>query len=251
MDPRSYFPRGLRQPENGYRFSLDSLLLSCFTHAPSKSRGVDLGTGCGVVALGILLRHQSREVCMTGVELSLDSVQTAGANAEQLRLNDVFTVDRADVAGYTNEAGMIDFVVANPPYRNPDAGRPSRGEHRTTARFEAEARFSDFCACAARLLKNKGRFSFVHLPERLVGLLADLRAAGLEPKRMRMVHSRVDGPAKMVLVEARKGGNAGLTVEPPLVLYYGQGKATCMTPEALAFCPYLECNAGKGDDNGK
>ncbi|WP_147819645.1 tRNA1(Val) (adenine(37)-N6)-methyltransferase [Salidesulfovibrio onnuriiensis] len=251
MDARAYFPRGLSQPEGGYRFSLDSLLLACFSHAPSRSLGVDLGTGCGVVALGMLLRHAMRGVRMTGVELSPESVGAARENADLLELADEFLVVQANVADHADHAGQVDFVVANPPYREPGSGRTSAGRHRATARFEAEAQFSDFCACAARLLKNKGRFSFVHLPERLADLFADLRGAGLEPKRMRMVHSRGDGPARMVLVEARAGGNPGLEIEPPLVLYHGQGQQTRMTPEALAFCPYLECNAGMGDGNGE
>lgn len=249
MESQAYFPRGLIQPEGGYRFSLDSLLLSCFTHVPSKGIGVDLGTGCGVVALGILLRTTGRNVRMTGVELSPESVQAAGDNAVRLNVDERFSVVQADVAEYARPAGQIDFVAANPPYRDPQSGRTSKGAHRTTARFEAEARFMDFSGCAARLLKNKGRFTFVHLPERLADLFADLRNCGLEPKRMRMVHSRVDGPAKMVLVEARKNGSPGLGVEPPLVLYNGRGKQTRMTEDALAFCPYLECNAGKGDDH--
>lgn len=249
MDPRSYFPRGLIQPEQGYRFSLDSLLLACFNHTPSKEGfGVDLGTGCGVVALGVLLRNQGRGVKMAGVEISPDSVHAACENAENLRLAHVFRVVLSDVAEYRQEAGQADFVVANPPYRDPHSGRISRGEQRGTARFETEARFTDFCACAARLLKSKGRFSFVHLPGRLADLFEDARSVGLEPKRLRLVHSRVEEPAKMVLVEARKGGSPGLEVQPPLVLYHGRGQETRMTAQALAFCPYLGCNAGKGGD---
>jgi tRNA1Val (adenine37-N6)-methyltransferase len=44
---------------------------------------------------------------------------------------------------------------------------------------------------------------------------------GLEPKRMRTVHSRTGEGAKMVLVEGRKGGRAGLAVEAPLFVYDG------------------------------
>jgi tRNA1(Val) A37 N6-methylase TrmN6 len=41
----------------------------------------------------------------------------------------------------------------------------------------------------------------------------------LEPKRLRMVHTRIDKNAAMVLVESVKKGGAELKVLPPLFLY--------------------------------
>ena len=46
-----------------------------------------------------------------------------------------------------------------------------------------------------------------------------LRDSGFEPKRLRMVHGRRDIPAKMLLLEAAHGGQEGLEVAPPLILY--------------------------------
>jgi tRNA1Val (adenine37-N6)-methyltransferase len=37
------------------------------------------------------------------------------------------------------------------------------------------------------------------------------------------VHGRRDEAARMVLVEGRKNGGAGLTIEPPLVVWEGDG----------------------------
>jgi tRNA1Val (adenine37-N6)-methyltransferase len=60
---------------------------------------------------------------------------------------------------------------------------------------------------------------------------------------LRLVHGRTHLPAKIVLVEAVKNAGPGLRVEPPLILYE-KGQGNRVTPEALAFCPYLRCNAG-------
>jgi tRNA1(Val) A37 N6-methylase TrmN6 len=51
----------------------------------------------------------------------------------------------------------------------------------------------------------------------LATLLAALRAAGLEAKRMRLVHADTDAPARVALIEARQAKPGGLLVEPPLV----------------------------------
>ena len=45
-----------------------------------------------------------------------------------------------------------------------------------------------------------------------------MSAHGLEPKRLRPVCSSFDRPPSLVLVEGRRGGKPGLTVEPSLLL---------------------------------
>ena len=77
----------------------------------------------------------------------------------------------------------------------------------------------DVCAAAARLLRYGGCFAVVFRPDRLVDLTDTLRQNRLEPKRLRFVqHTAADAPS-LLLLEARKGGRPGLTVEPPLLHY--------------------------------
>lgn len=242
LERRAFFPRGLVQPESGYRFSLDSLLLACFAQASRGQQGIDLGCGCGVVALGMVLRQPDLHIF--GIDINPDNIRTAEENSVNLHLTDKLTFEEADVADWRPE-GVVDFVVANPPYREPGTGRTSRGEARQTARFEARATFGGFARCAAVSLKTRGRFAFVHLPERLPELLADLADSGLAPKRMRLVHGRAGDTARMVLLEAVKAGGSGLKVESPLILHRGRGKNTRLTEQALEFCPYLSCNTGE------
>lgn len=242
---RDLFPRGLVQPETGYRFSLDSLLLCCFVHAGRRQRGVDLGCGCGAIGIGLVLRQPGLQVC--GIDINPDNIKAAEENKVNLHLIDKLTFESADVAGWRSEKA-VDFVVSNPPYRELGTGRVSRGEGCRTARFEDKGTFAGFARCAAVALKTRGKFSFVHLPERLPELIGDLTANGLVPKRMRMVHGRADETAKMVLMETIKAGGPGLKVEPPLILHQGRGRNTKLTEQALEFCPFLACNTGEEDD---
>ena len=242
FERRERFPRGLVQPAGGYRFSLDSLLLACFARPGRRHVGIDLGCGCGVVGLGLLLREPG--VTLTGVEIDPAAEEAARANTKNLHFSRQFEVVQGDVLSWRPER-VVDFVVANPPYRRIGAGRVSRGEERATARFEQRAEFAHFARCAAVALKTRGKFCFVHLPERLAEIMAALHANRLEPKRLRMVHARPGEEARMVLVEAVKSASPGLRAEPPLILHAGQGARTRITDEALAFCPFLGCNPGE------
>lgn len=238
---RDSFPRGLTQPEGGYRFSLDSLLLACFAHPGRRHVGVDLGCGCGVIGLGLLLRHPG--ITLTGVEIEPLAVAAAEKNAVDLHFSKQIKMIQGDVTDWRPDA-VVDFVVSNPPYRPLGKGRVSQGEERAAARFEQHADFARFARCAAIALKTRGKFIFVHIPERLTEIMTALNSAGLEPKRVRMVHARRDGHARMVLIEAVKAAKPGLKVEPPLILHTDRGKQTRFTDEALAFCPFLGCNPG-------
>ena len=58
----------------------------------------------------------------------------------------------------------------------------------------------------------------VHRPERLCDVFCALRGAGIEPKRVRMVHPAADKPPTLVLIEARVGGAPGILFESSLVV---------------------------------
>lgn len=246
-EARTYFPRGLHQPQDGFRFSMDALLLAGFAGPGGATDVVDLGCGCGVVGLGLLLRSEKPRLCVAGVDVNQQMLSCAIANADSLGFAERFAPVHCDVAAVRTcrELGpeQADLVVCNPPYRVPGTGKRPPDAGKDTARFEAVAPVADFVTAAGYLVRNRRRVCFIGLPERLPELFADMKAVRLEPKRVRFVHSRAAEASKLVLVEAVKNASAGLVVEPALALYEGQGDATRMTSEALAFCPFLACNA--------
>ncbi|NJB68641.1 tRNA1Val (adenine37-N6)-methyltransferase [Desulfobaculum xiamenense] len=247
-DARAHFPRGLVQPEGGFRFSADALLLACFAGPGAARRIADLGAGCGVVGFGLLLRDEAATATVTAVDINPDMLAAQRDNVKLLGFGERFEAVEADVSAIGASglaAQSFDLVVCNPPYRETGTGRRPADAGRDAARFEVRAQVGDFVAAAARLVRNRGRVCFIGLPERLPELFADFRAARLAPKRLRMVHSRIGEPARLALVEGMLGASAGLIVEPPLVLYEGTGNESCLCADALAFCPFMACNAGR------
>ncbi|HEY2518380.1 MAG TPA: methyltransferase, partial [Polyangiaceae bacterium] len=110
--------------------------------------------------------------------------------------------------------GEAQLVVCNPPYFPPGRGRPARGEARGRARA---GELDGFVAAAREALGRRGRACFVYPARELLALLATLRTAGLETKRMRFVRAAAEDPARVVLVEAAPAKEGGLVVEPDLV----------------------------------
>ncbi|MBQ2144367.1 MAG: SAM-dependent methyltransferase, partial [Oscillospiraceae bacterium] len=91
------------------------------------------------------------------------------------------------------------------------------------ARTEVCCTLTDAVTAARWLLQTGGSLDLVHRPERLTDVLTALRAAGLEPKRLRLVRHRADKQPSLVLIRAVLGGRPGLAVEPDCVLYEADG----------------------------
>ena len=286
---RAFFPRGLLQPHGSFRFSADALLLAAFLSpvlapvvqgadqnaarllniaTPPKARPaqlLDIGTGCGVVALSMLRRFPT--LTATGVDTQLPLVLAAKENAARLGFAGRFTALHVDVAlrGGPSEsspapapcsaipAGVFDLALANPPYRKKGQGRlpggVAGGMARSTALVEEETTLDAFCRAAARGLRNKGRFGLIFPAARLTELVAALERNGFGLRRLLPIHSRAEEAATLILVEARKATRSDLVLEPPLILYGGHGEATRLTGAALTFCPELGTNAGRAPND--
>lgn len=251
---RTTFPRGMLQPDGGYRFSLDPLLLSCFARMKKNVRLVDLGTGCGVAALAALLRVAGAQakgpagINAVGLDIDPAMVEAAKGNARRLGLAENFRVEIVDVRAVRGDREKLEpesfgLALCNPPYRPLGTGLACGGPERTKARFEAQGGLDDFLDAAAYLLANRGALALVYPAPRLAELMHGCVTRRLTPKRLCMVHSRRGEPAKLALLEAVKNGGAELAVAPALELYDGQGAATRLGAAALEFCPFLACDA--------
>ncbi len=78
---------------------------------------------------------------------------------------------------------------------------------------------TDFLRGGAYLLRSGGKFSLIYPATRANDLLVTMRTEGVEPKRVRFVHSFADAPASLVLAEGVKGARSDLQVMAPLVVY--------------------------------
>jgi tRNA1Val (adenine37-N6)-methyltransferase len=236
-----HFPRGLKQPEKGFRFSVDALLLSTFIRPGEGWKILDLGCGCGVVGLGIILANPELNLKVTGVDCDPQMLSCAEENAKNLGVKDRYQALLLDIKQINRssvEAESFDLVLMNPPYRPHGQGRISPYKEKNIARFETSATLNTFVRAARFAVKNKKMVGIIYLAERLAEVMTELKANRLTPKKMRPVYGRMNKPAKLFLLQAVKNGGPGLCLEPPLILYK-DGPANILTDQAREFCQFL------------
>lgn len=207
------------QAKDGYRFSIDALLLENFISAKRLQRGVELGAGSGIISILLATRLKGPKIVAVEVQKLL-----AGRAQRNVALNSLdgrIEIIANDMRALKKmfPANTFDFVFSNPPFRKTKTGRLSKYEERAVARHEIEITLQDLIKTASYLLKHSGRFYLIYHPFRLAELIEILRKSRLEPKRMRFVHSKAGDEAKMVLIEAVKGSGTWLKIDPPLYLY--------------------------------
>lgn len=207
------------QNREGYRFSVDALLLSAFADMRYARNIADLGTGSGII--GLLLAQKYPKARITLVELQESLYSLAVKNIAINHLEDRVTAVLSDIRHLKDSFGpaTCDLVVSNPPFRKPATGRLSDGQERAIARHELALKFGDLAESASHLLKAKGRFFMIYHPERLLEAVDALRLFRLEPKRVRFVHNDAGAESKIVLIEAVKEARPGIKIEKPLFIY--------------------------------
>ena len=210
----------ISQGLGGYRFSIDAVLLAhLIKPRQGDRRVVDFGTGCGVVPLLLAYRHANLKI--VGVELQPALADLARENVKANGFKDRIRIIENDLQMLNpqNLGFSADVIVSNPPYRQADSGRINPNEQRALARHEIALTLEGLLRAVRRVLRTGGYFWTIYSTQRLPELISRLQHFNIEPKYMRLIHSRQASEAKLVLVAGVKAARAGFAVGPPLVIY--------------------------------
>lgn len=208
IDDLQYKGLKIIQNNDGFCFGIDSVILSDFAkNIKENSDVVDLGTGTGI--LGLLLCGKTKLRTITGIEIQEDVAKMAERSIKLNELENRFKIFNVNINSVFKEnlleKNKFDVVIMNPPYKELGSGITNENKSKLIARHEITATLEDFVKTAAALLKDNGELYIVHKPERTVDIITKLRENKLEPKELKVVYSRKDTDASLILIKAVKG----------------------------------------------
>jgi tRNA1Val (adenine37-N6)-methyltransferase len=212
----------LIQKQDGYRVSVDAVLLADWVDCGPGDRLVDLGTGCGVIPL-ILHRTRAFESVL-GVEIQHDLAEIARRNLRLNHAEDRVTILEADLRELPERypGVLFDRVISNPPYRALQSGEINEVPEKAVARHEVSLVLEELLLIAERLLAAEGRLILIYPAERRGELDQTLRRVGLRPLLFRQVCPRPGSSPRLILLDA---GRTGLLRElPPLIVHTEGGE---------------------------
>ena len=227
----------LIQKKRGHRVGHDAILLAAATETRAGDRAIDFGSGVGAAGLALALRCPEVDVTLVDIDLEL-----SGIAAENVLRNGLGKRVRAvtlDVAAAWDEfaacgigPGSADCVLMNPPFNDPSRQNVSPDPARRTAHAAGKGLLDGWVAAASWVLHSAGTLTLIWRADGLAEVLAALEG-GFGDVAVLPVHGRAGLPAIRVLVRARKGSGAPLTLLPGLMLNDEDGKPTAAAEAVL------------------
>ena len=195
-----------------YRFTSDSVLLSKFAKPKKRDVVADFCAGSGIVGFHFYALHREKvpQMPVTLFEMQEDLLNLARKTAKYNGF-DNFSFVQGKLQVLPKEYDeKFSLVLCNPPYER--GGFDNDEYHKAVCRKELTIRLEEIAKAASRALKFGGRLCMLHRADRLAEVCYTLHDAKLEVKKIQFVGGRYGSKPYLVMIEAVKGGKAGVEI---------------------------------------
>jgi len=197
----------------------DAMLLGAWSDPGDARTALDIGTGCGVLALMIAQKS----------EAEIDAIEPDPSSAEQAIYNFNSGPWKARLSGHCTTVEEYSkkrpqhygFIISNPPFFSRSLRSPL--PKRNLARHETGLTLEVLLDSVVALLAPGGHFATVLPAGKFPGFSAEAEKRGLHPDRMTLVSSFATRPANRVLSSFSKSA-AIAPVQQELIIFDAPGR---------------------------
>ncbi len=197
----------LIQNSEGLTFGTDALMLAAFVRSEPKSIAAEFGSGSGIISLLLAKREKLGKIYAVEKQPYYSSL-----TQRNIELNGLETKIEAVCDDVRNLSCEYDVIFTNPPYMKTTSGKRNVNDGKYEARHEVNGDIGEFCRAAAKNLRFGGKFYCVYRPDRIIDLLAAMREALIEPKRIVFVCQDEEHAPSLMLAEGKRGGKSDCKV---------------------------------------
>lgn len=193
------------------KIGVDAVLVGAWADVSRARRILDVGTGCGVIAL--MCAQRNPEATIDAIDIDPASVGEATANFAMSQWSPRLKASLEDFSRI--ERACYDLIVSNPPYFNSGIDAPDTP--RLRARHQGVLSPAVLLEKGVRLLSEAGKIAMIVPYEQTEVLMETAAGCGLHPVRTFVVKGHANAPAKRAMLEFSRVAN-GAPVNTELVL---------------------------------
>ena len=210
----------LLQLQNGFRTSMDSVLVAAA--CPAKGRENLLDLGCGVGSAGLCVLYREPQLRLTGYDISEAAIDLAYQNAALNKCEGQVQFAQQNILTLTSEGTRFDHIICNPPFYESGAHLRSPETDVAVARGFEGSKLEDWINAAFRILASRGSLTIIFPPAQLPAALNALgrRFGGTE---VFQIQSKAHEPVKRVIVRSFKDRKGPLVMHRAVIMHDENG----------------------------
>lgn len=200
----------VRHDRSSMKIGVDAVLLGAWADISGARRILDVGTGCGVIAL--MCAQRNPEAAITGIDIDVKSVEEASENFKASPWSGRLNAEEIDFTLLSQDKyGVFDCILSNPPYFD------SGVEHPESSRLKA--RHQDILSPEVLIIKSldllvdNGIVALVMPSSDEETVLTGLKGKEIRLKRRLLVRGHPNAPVKRVLLEFMKERGASFAYD--------------------------------------
>lgn len=200
------------QKPDGFKFSLDSILLAEFVKVKNNQEILDMCTGNAPIPLILSSKTKNK---ITGFEIQKEIYQLAEKSVEENHLEGQITIINNDVKELCKlfPGKYFDVITCNPPYfkYNDNSKENNKNALKTIARHEIKINLDAIFEIVSKVMKDNGSFYLVHRLNRLDDIILAADKYKIKLKELQIICTK-DAEPKMVLMRFQKHGSRDIKV---------------------------------------
>lgn len=207
-----YKNRFIYQLENGFKFSLDSILLAEFVKVKENLKILDMCSGNCAIPLILSTRTNSNIVAF---EIQKLIAKLATDSVLYNNLQDQIEVINDDIKNIGNYFSIeeFDLITCNPPYFKNNGNMHNKNDFLTIARHEVNIDLEKIFKIAFKYLKNNGILYLVHRVERLDEIFYYSKVNKINVKELQFIVTKDNNIPSLVLIKCVKNSKNGIKVK--------------------------------------
>ena len=204
-----YKMRYIWQLDDGFKFSLDSLLLAEYVKLSNNKKILDMCTGNAPIPLVISLKTNSEIV---GFEIQEDIANLAKMSVQENKLESQIRIINDDInnIGEYYQEEYFDIITCNPPYFKKNSSLINMSDYKSIARHEVKIDLENIFKLSYKYLKSNGTLYMVHRPERLDEIIILANKYKINVKEIALIVTNKTMIPSLVLVKCVKLSNLGI-----------------------------------------